>query len=185
MKGHPMILRGTEQGSRTMRQDGFTILELLVASIIMLVALLGIAAVLPTADLTIHQSGQTTKAISLAQEMIEIIKNDRYNDLNLYNGVNTSNTATFPANNPDPPVPGSSTNFLGWTSLNKWKDDINLILLSGAGITNGFGTITVDTVASDLSAPPNPILRKVTVTINWTERGENKLVTLATLASGI
>ncbi|MBI3121746.1 MAG: prepilin-type N-terminal cleavage/methylation domain-containing protein, partial [candidate division NC10 bacterium] len=40
-----------------MRRAGFTLVELLVAASILVVALLGIAAVLPTADLSLHQAG--------------------------------------------------------------------------------------------------------------------------------
>jgi Tfp pilus assembly protein PilV len=170
-----MRRRSSVGRSFNIREDGFTIVELLLASTILVVALLGIASVLPTADMTTHQSGQTTKAISLAQEMVEAIKNDPYNDLNLYSGVNTNDITTFPADNPP--------TFLGNTRLTKWKNDINLILLTGAGITNGFGTITVSTVTSNPGGAP--ILRKVTVTVNWTERSQSRTVTLATLASGV
>ena len=53
---------------------GFTFVEVMIAASILVVALLGIAAVLPTADMSLHQSGQVSKAVSLAQEMIEMIK---------------------------------------------------------------------------------------------------------------
>lgn len=75
---------------------GFTMVELLVAAAILVVALLGIAAVLPTADMSVHQAGQISKAVSLAQEMIEMIKNDPFSQLSLYNGVDTRTTGTYP-----------------------------------------------------------------------------------------
>jgi len=169
-----MTLRTTPHAAGS-GQTGFTILELLVASVIMIVALLGIAAVLPTADMTIHQSGQMTKAISLAQEMIEAVRNDSANDPELYDGVNTTNSSTFP--------PDVGTTFFGTTTLNKWKNDINLVLAPGAGITNGVGTIDVSIVTSNTAGAT--ILRKVTVTVSWTERGRNSSVVLSSLLSAL
>ncbi|MBI4537480.1 MAG: prepilin-type N-terminal cleavage/methylation domain-containing protein [candidate division NC10 bacterium] len=163
--------------------QGFTIIETMIAASIMVVALLAIAAVLPTADMSLHQSGQISKAISLAQEMIEMIKNDPFTDLPAYNGVDTRTTGTYPTDFPIPPVPGAPGNFMGGSNITKWANDINLYLVTGSGITSGFGTIAVTTVASDTGG--NPILRKVTVTVNWTDSGRPYLVRLATLASAI
>jgi prepilin-type N-terminal cleavage/methylation domain-containing protein len=172
----------SDRGTLVRRQDGFTIIELLIASVIMVVALVSIASVLPTANMTIHQSGQATKAISLAQEMVEMIKNDPFSDLTLYNNVDSRTTSTYPVDSAIL-TPGNPSNYLGGSNVTKWKNDINLYLVSGAGITNGYGTITVAGVAQD--AGGNDILRRVTVTVYWTERGQNKSVTLATLASKI
>jgi len=181
-----MNSRGTVARSLKKRQGGFTLMELLMASTIMVVALLGIASVLPTADMTLHRSGQITKAISLAQEMLEMIRNDPFTNLDLYNGVDTRNTATYPVNDPldvSTMVSGDPANFLGGFNITKWKNDINTYLLTGAGISNGFGTIAVTTVASD--AGGSPVLRKVTTTVGWTESSKPYSVTIATLASGI
>jgi len=161
---------------------GFSMIEVLLAAGILVAALVGIAAVLPTADMTLHQAGQISKAASLAQEMIEMIKNDPFTELTGYNGVDTRNTATFPVDAPSPPIPHDAGNFLGGSNVAKWVNDINLYLLIGAGITNGYGTITVNDVAS---GPGGAVLRKVTVTVNWTEGGRPYRVTLATLASAI
>jgi prepilin-type N-terminal cleavage/methylation domain-containing protein len=162
---------------------GFTILEVLIASSIMVVALLGIASVLPTADMSLHQSGQISKAVSLAQEMIEMIKNDPFTQLPNYSGVDTRNTATYPVDDPTTPIPGNPGNFMGGSNVAKWASDINLYLVTGTGITGGYGTIAVATVASD--ALGNPVLQRVTVTVNWTDSGRPYLVRLATLASAI
>ncbi|MFA5028201.1 MAG: prepilin-type N-terminal cleavage/methylation domain-containing protein [Candidatus Methylomirabilota bacterium] len=165
------------------RRAGFTILETLIAASIMVVALLGIAAVLPTADMSLHQSGQVSKAVSLAQEMIEMIKNDPFTQLPNYNNVDTRSTATYPLDDPTTPIPGNPGNFMGGSNIAKWNNDINLYLVSGAGITGGYGTIAVSTVAADGSG--NPILQRVTVTVNWTDSGRPYFVRLATLASAI
>jgi prepilin-type N-terminal cleavage/methylation domain-containing protein len=171
-----------------MRRPGFTLVELMVAATILVVALLGIAAVLPTADMSLHQAGQISKAVALAQEMIEMVKNDPFSQLSLYNGplltgVDTRNTATYPVDDPNPPIPGNPGNFMGGSNVTKWKNDIALYLVTGAGITGGYGTITVSTVATDGTGAA--ILRKISVVVNWTDAGRPYQVTLQTLASAI
>jgi|GEM_PF-1507279 len=163
--------------------NGFTIVEVLVAAGILLVALLGIAAVMPTADVNLHLAGQVSKAASLAQEMIEITKNDPFSQLSLYDGVDTRNPATFPLDTPNPPIPGDAGNFMGGSNVTKWANDINVYLATGAGITGGYGTIGVSTVASDGTG--NPVLRKISVTVNWMDGGRPYQVKLETLASAI
>lgn len=163
--------------------DGFTVVEVLIASIILVVALLGIAAVLPTADLSLHQAGQISKAVSLAQEMIEMVKNDPFSQLSLYSGVDTRTAASYPVDDPNPPIPGDAGNFMGGSNVTKWANDISLYLTTGAGITGGYGTIAVMTVANDVGG--NPILRKVSVVVSWTEGGRPYQVKLETLASAI
>jgi type II secretory pathway pseudopilin PulG len=162
---------------------GFTFVEVLVAASILVVALLGIAAVLPTADMSLHQSGQISKAVSLAQEMIEMIKNDPFSELTFYNAVDTRTTSTYPVDDPNPPIPGNPGNFMGGSNITKWATDIQLFLASGTGITGGYGTIGVTTVATDTGG--NPILRKVSVVVHWTDSGRPYQVRLETLASGI
>jgi len=163
--------------------QGFTMVEVLVASAILIVALLGIAAVMPTADMNLHLAGQISKAASLAQEMIEMTKNDPFSQLSLYNGVDTRTPGTFPLDTPNPPIPGDAGNFMGGSNVAKWGNDISVYLATGAGITGGYGTVTVTTVATD--AGGNPTLRKLSVTVNWTDGGRPYQVKLETLASAI
>jgi prepilin-type N-terminal cleavage/methylation domain-containing protein len=165
------------------RPRGFTIIEMLAAASILVFALLGIASVLPTMDMTLHKAGQISKAVSLAQQMIETLKNDPFAALISYNGVDTRTTSTYPADDPNPPVPGNPGNYMGGSNITKWANDIALYLSTGSGITGGYGTIAVSNVATD--AGGNPILRKVTVTVRWTEQGGTRSVQLETLASAI
>jgi type II secretory pathway pseudopilin PulG len=162
---------------------GFTMIEVLVAATVLIVALLGIAAVMPTADTNLHLSGQISKAAALAQEMIEMTKNDPFSQLSLYDGVDTRDPTTYPLDTPNPPIPGDAGNFMGGSNVAKWATDITLYLATGAGISGGYGTIGVTTVAADGSG--NPILRKVSVIVNWIDGGRPYQVRLETLASAI
>ena len=170
-------------GSLAREARGFTLIEVMVAAGILLVALLGLASALPTATVSLQHSGQISKAVSLAQEMIEMVKNDPFSQLNLYDNVDTRTTATYPVDYPSPLIPGDAGNFMGGTNVVKWASDIALYLPTGSGITNGYGTILVTTVATDPGG--NPILRKISVTIHWTHNGRPENVSLATLGSAI
>ncbi len=180
----PRRVSGQQQAALPHHEPmGFTVVEVMVAAAILVLALLGIASMLPTADMSLHQSGQISKAVSLCQEMIEMIKNDPFNGLLNYDGVDTRNPDAFPLDDPDPIVPGTPGNFMGRSNLTKWKNDIALYLASGAGVTGGYGTIAVSSVAQDGTG--NDILRKVTVTVYWTDSSRPYQLRLETLASAI
>ncbi len=168
---------------RSLDPSGFTLVEMLVASVILVVALLGIAAVLPTMDMDLSEAGRSSKAVSLCQEMIEMIKNDPFTQLVSYNNVDTRNITTFPVDDPNPPIPGNAGNFMGGSNVSKWKNDIALYLSTGAGITGGYGTIRVASVASDSSG--NDVLRKVSVVVFWTDGGRPHQIQLDALVSAI
>jgi type II secretory pathway pseudopilin PulG len=180
---HSVCRLGVRPLGGARRDTGFTLVEILVAATILVTALLGIAMLLPTGNGTLHQAGQMSKANALAKEMLEILKNDPFSQLGWYNGVDTRYAATYPLDNPVPPIPGDAGNFLGGTNVAKWTNDIALYLATGAGITNGYGTITVATAAADGSG--NPVLFKVSITIHWTEGSRAYQARLESLASAI
>lgn len=168
--------------------QGFSTLEVMMSSGLLLTVMLGLAGALPTSERNVHLGGQNTKAVALAQQMIETIRNDSFSQAGLYNGldgqgVDTRSPQNFPADTPNPPVPGNPGNFQGGTNLTRWANDIALFLATGAGITGGYGTVRVQGVAQDGTG--NSILEKVTVTIFWTQAGIARSVQVATLVSGI
>ncbi len=169
------------------RPGGFTITEMLLAAGIMVVALLGITGVLPTAHQNIHYGGQQSKAVSLAQSMLEMIKNDPYNDLSQYNGVDTRNPSTYASLVDDTVlVEGDLNSFIGHSIIDKWASDISTFL-GGPGVTGGYGTIHVMTMITDPACPTlnNVCLRKVIVTVGWQESSRPHTIQLTTLVSGI
>lgn len=169
-------------------RQGFSTVELLVATAILTISLMGLASTMPTAEMNVHRGGQNTKGNALAQQLLENIRNDPFSQLTLYNGqdgngVDTRTPANFPVDNPSPPIPGNPGNFQGGTNLTRWANDLALYLSTGSGITGGYGTVLVQSVAQD--GVGNSILNKVTVTVFWTESGILRSTQLATLISAI
>ncbi len=180
--------RRRDGSSRWKGGRGFSILEVLISSTLISISMLGLATTLPVSSGNVHRGGQNTKATALAQQMMETTRNDAFSQLSLYNGidgqgVDTRNSANFPVDTPSPPVPGNPGNFQGGTNLTRWQNDIALLLSSGAGITGGYGTVLVQSVAQD--GDGNSILDKLTVTVSWTEGGVGRSVQLTSLVSGI
>ncbi len=168
---------------------GFSTIEVLVGTTILAVSLVGLASTLPTAERSVHLGGQNSKATALAQQMLENIRNDPFSQLMLYKGttgqgVDTRRPEYFPTDNPSPPVPGNPGNFTGGSNLARWQNDTALVFAQGSGITGGYGTVLVESVATD-PVTGNSTLDKVTVTVSWTESGNARSLTLTTLVSGI
>ena len=59
---------------------GFSAIEVLIAATIVVVALLAIASMAPTAYRTVDWSGEDTMAVTLAQQRIEFLKNQPFTD---------------------------------------------------------------------------------------------------------
>ena len=57
---------------------GFTLIEVMIASTILLLALLPIASIFPDAYRNVDRSGEQTVALTLAQQRIEWLRNQSY-----------------------------------------------------------------------------------------------------------
>lgn len=142
-------------------EKGLTLPEVLIASAVLAVGILAIAGMFPSAYQNVKYGGEITRATALAQEIMEILRNESFANLccvsypTSYNELNTS-------------ACGSRTTALD-TNCRKWRDDI-----AAVGLPSGSGSIKVVPETSDL--------RKITVTVSWTERYGNKKVELMTYA---
>lgn len=78
---------------------GFSAIEVLIASTIIVVALLAIANMAPTAYRTVDRSGEDTAAVTMAQQHIEALKNLPFTDPGLADnspaGVTVPVTVTY------------------------------------------------------------------------------------------
>jgi prepilin-type N-terminal cleavage/methylation domain-containing protein len=146
--------------SDTFREKGFTIPEVLLASVIISVAVLGIVGLFPTALQNVQYGGHMSQASSLAQEMIEMIRTRPFADVSLYHGLDTQQAT--PAGLPQPVK----------DHLDLWRNDVAPANPRG-GLPQGRGTVSATAV------PGLPDLLEVTVTVSWQERG-NQTVTIVT-----
>ena len=184
--GRMKTMRGCRRARRA--AFGFSTIEVLVAAGLLTMGLAGLATTISSADLNVHLGGQNSKATALAQQMLETIRNDAFSTLTLYNGVdglgvNTRTPDNFPLDAPSPPLPGNPGNFQGGTNLTRWMNDLAVVFPKGSGVTGGYGTVLVQSVAQDGGG--NSILDKVTVTVYWSESGNVRNIQLTTLVSGI
>ena len=68
--------RGGIQRSRNTR--AFTVVEVLIAAAILLVALLAVAGTLPTGSTNVDEGGRISNAVALAQQTLEVVKNSAF-----------------------------------------------------------------------------------------------------------
>lgn len=143
---------------------GLTLIEFLIATSIMAFAALGVAGMFPAAFRSVVVGGQVTKATALAQEMVDMIRNEPFDLLvSHYNGFDTR-TLSITC-----PVTGVDLN----DNKKKWTCDLlgAGAQISGRGIPGGYGIVTVTDSMADL--------RQVTVTVFW-DRDGSRSVNLVT-----
>jgi hypothetical protein len=145
---------------------------LLIAGPAAALVLVGIATSLQVQSTNLHHTGQQTKALFLAQQMLEVIKNDALATVARYHGVDTRNLGTCPSDDLE-----SEPKFRGGTNCRNWAHDLQLSLAQGRGPAAGYGTIAVDPLA--------PNLLRVRVTVFWLQaiRGRSSVM-LETLITG-
>jgi type II secretory pathway pseudopilin PulG len=145
------------------RQKGFTLPEVLLSAVIIMVAVLGLVGLFPTALQNVRYGGHMSQASSLAQEMIELIRTQSFDMVSSYNGLDTRNA-------PPPLPPAVLGHFTRWTS------DIAPVNPTGA-LPQGWGTVSVGPVPG---GPPD--LLEVTVTVGWRESGNQTISILTYVA---
>lgn len=69
-------------------EQGLTLIEVVVAVLILAVALLGLAAAFPLARLAVHEGGQLSTGAALASDVIEQMKQRRFADITAANFPN-------------------------------------------------------------------------------------------------
>ncbi len=70
-----MRLAGIERGRN---RRAFTVVEVLIAAAILLVALLAVAGTLPTSSTNVDEGGRISTAVALAQQTLEVVKNSAF-----------------------------------------------------------------------------------------------------------
>ncbi|MCC7143491.1 MAG: prepilin-type N-terminal cleavage/methylation domain-containing protein [Candidatus Eisenbacteria bacterium] len=132
-------------GARTRHRDGFTLVELMIATFLITVGILATSQVFVVADRHVSYSQQETTATALAQEIQEKIMSETFSDIaTIFDGIDT--------NDPDSvPLPASD-----------WATHVTERLPAG-----GRGVVEVVTPAQDETLPYGSVA--VTITISWYE----------------
>ncbi len=145
---------------------GLSLVEFLVATSIVTVALLGVAAMFPAALRTVIRGGETTKATVLAQAMADIIRSEPFDVLVArYNGLNTRTLAvSCPLDETSAPPPYDDYTQKKWACdlLRTGAQD------SGQGLPDASGRVRVECVDAGGASVACPAgLRRVTVSVLW------------------
>lgn len=129
---------------------GVTLIEVLVAVLVISIGLLGLAALQVAALQANETSYQRSQATNLAYDVIDRMRTNRTDALG--GNYDTNFTAA-----PDCAIPSAGSD-LAETDLNEWR------MALACGLPNGEGFIDVDT------NPAGSGNNLVTVTIRWTDR---------------
>lgn len=145
------------------RRRAFTFVDTLQAAWIVFACAMVVAITIPAATASRIKNDFSNRAAGLAQKQLEAVKATGYPNITatqlLANGLIDSGT----------PV---ATNTYSFTNV-----DSGVVDNPSAILPNGTGRLRVEQVDIDL--------RRVTVTVSWTERGKSKSLTVGTLVANL
>jgi hypothetical protein len=141
------------------------LIEVLFALFLLMTAALIVAATTPVATVSRNTSKLEDKAMDLAQKQVEAIRGAGYANANPTQLVSLGLIDSTNAIGTDP-------NLFGFTN----SDSANLDN-PGTVLPNGTGTVEVDQL--------NLNLVRITVTVSWSDRGNQQSYTLGTLMANL
>ncbi|MFQ5960971.1 MAG: prepilin-type N-terminal cleavage/methylation domain-containing protein [Candidatus Methylomirabilales bacterium] len=154
-------------------KSGFTLIEVLIAVLVLAVGLLGVASLFPTAYLNVDSGGRRTEATALAQSFLEQLRTIGAND---FDGM----AGPFPAQGFNGM---SSTACAGNAICVAWANTLDVA--SGGQLPQGGGTVAITCQnGAGAGQPCTPSqagwLATVNVTVNWMDLRGNRTMTLTT-----
>ena len=165
------------------RDEGFTLLELMFASVYLAIGLLAVAAMVDTALSRNVDAKRLTVAVNLAAEMIERIRfNAPANATSFvavgypYHNVQACNFACAGGS-----APGNTTaNVNANGDYNQWLGHLSATDPAGQLLLpNAIGTVTSTAVAN----PPDLQQVQITVTVQWSSGIRTPTVTMTTMVA--
>jgi prepilin-type N-terminal cleavage/methylation domain-containing protein len=137
---------------------GFTLAEVIIASMVLLIALLVIATMFPMGHQQVMDAGRMTLAVTAARQVLEDVGALPFNSVVNLNGYSTANAATLPAADPE------------LAAARRWR---YMVGGSGGGFTftaaelAQYGSVTpMGGTATIQVTSPSATLRQVTVTVS-------------------
>jgi type IV pilus assembly protein PilV len=143
-------------------QAGFSLIEVMVAVLVLSVGLLGMAALMTTSLRNTHSANQRTQAVNLAQEIVDSIRANLPNAMR-YDMADFTDAATVcPAGSSRPANTYSSATSPHALDLLRWSRDLCYSL------PNGQGRISINTVSVPVAATgDNYNVYQVDVEVCW------------------
>lgn len=153
----------TDRNLRSKRRKGFSLIEVLFAIFLVLLCATMVAATMPVATTSRQKADNTNKAMDLAQKQLEAIRTLGY--------ANATNTQLASAGLIDSASP-IGTNTYSFSNVdNAALDNPSRVL------PNGQGKVILE--------QPDIDLRRVTVTVSWTELSKTRTFTIGTLIANL
>jgi type IV pilus assembly protein PilV len=159
------------------REQGFSLLEAMVAAGILSVGLLGLAGLQGMSLGRNVDAGEITRATNLATDITERIQNNRQRVME-YRGIDTAGAC--PATYIDPPPNGlGNTMAVGVGAqgdCNQWRT-----VVAASGLANARGWLDVDRLDPSVTMNPQTLHRvSVVVNISWTTSIRNDVTAVRT-----
>lgn len=147
---------------RSAGEHGVTLVELLIAIVVLTVAILAIGGMFPSAYTNVTKGGQLTAATALCRQMVEMIRGEPTLDAVVrYQGVDTAAPGTpdwAALNTPEDSAPSAPGR------LDRWRQGV-LALPRGRGRVS----VTVTPAGVGPNGTPYGRLAAVTVTVEYRE----------------
>lgn len=158
-----VVMRSPHPSRRRSIRGGFTFVEVIL-SVFLVSCLAGIVtAAMPVATLSRSKAENSDRAVALAQKEMESVRGVGYANLT---GANLL---------ADDLIDSTNTNAAGAFSFTDVDAGVNDS--AGATLASGTGTVLVEQADTEL--------RRVTVTVGWTERGRARAYSLSTLVANL
>lgn len=148
---------------KSFRQAGHTLVEVMLALFMLTVCTIIFGSTLPAAFESRAKADNYNMATSLAQKQLEAIRSVGFD--------NCSASALASRGLIDSSTPVSTDTF-SFTSV-----DNGIVDSPSSVLTSGIGRLTIETLATDL--------RRLTVTVQWTEQGVSRTVRVASLLADV
>lgn len=161
-----MFIKSHFTKSKFINGRGLTLVEVLIATAIVSVAVLGVVGMFPVAHQQLRMGSDVTKATVLAQQMIEILRDEPFVAVPRYDAADTRTPAAFPPDDPTGTFP-----FRGGSLLQRWQQAITAAPELG-GLHQGWGQIETTSLARGLLS--------VTITVGWSTTPVDRTVRLIT-----
>lgn len=159
-----MRYRATQ--SKFINDRGLTLVEVLIATAIVSVAMIGIVGMFPVAHQQLRMGSDVTKATVLAQQMIEMLRDEPFAAVPRYDAADTREPAAFPLDDPTGTLP-----FRGGSLFRRWQQAITAAPELG-GLYQGWGQIEMTSLDRGLLS--------VTVTVGWSATPTDRTIQLTT-----